>query len=85
MSKCHQCNRAEATLHIRLQEEDTAELLCWNCYNKRLAKKLGVSLKDTPVSVFIRDQEGELRHFNIEKKLHPMGIYIEAAENHPYG
>lgn len=85
MSKCHQCNHAEATIHIRAQEEDTAELLCWYCYNEILAKKLNVKLKDTPVSLSISDNEGELRHFNVEKELHPLGIRMEAAEDDECG
>lgn len=67
MSKCYQCKRTEATIHLRSQEEDAEELLCWNCYNEILAKELNTGLKEIPGSISIPDNEGKLRYFNVEK------------------
>ncbi|ANU10137.1 hypothetical protein A1A1_12227 [Planococcus antarcticus DSM 14505] len=74
MSKCQDCLQNEVFVHFG------EEKLCLNCYNGRMAKRFGVVATSYPEGVAIRDGLGEVHHFQLRKRLDPIGIFMEAEE-----
>ena len=74
MSKCQECQQNEVFVHFG------EGMLCLDCYNGRMAKQFGVAATSYPEGVAIRDGVGEVHHFQLRKRLDPIGIFMEAEE-----
>ncbi|MEC5423227.1 hypothetical protein QGM71_06890 [Virgibacillus sp. C22-A2] len=66
-------------------EDGQQEALCQDCYNEDLSVELGIPLEKQPKSFTVKDANGAVRHFTVEKTLFPMGISLEAVETIGYG
>ncbi|WP_088007152.1 DUF7713 domain-containing protein [Indiicoccus explosivorum] len=65
---------------VILTKETESEALCLRCYNGWMTEELGVEAESYPEKISIRDSEGTLRDFEVEKKLDPIGVIMEARE-----
>ena len=74
MSKCQECLQKEVFVHF------DEEKLCLDCYNGRMEKQFGVAATRYPEGVSIRDGLGEVHHFQLRKRLDPIGIFMSAKE-----
>ena len=74
VSKCQECQLNEVFVHFG------EETLCLECYNGRMEKQFGVAATSYPEGVAIRDGLGEVHHFQLRKRLDPIGIFMEAEE-----
>ena len=74
MSNCQECLQKEVFVHF------DEEKLCLDCYNGRMEKQFGVAATRYPEGVSIRDGLGEVHHFQLRKRLDPLGIFMEAEE-----
>ncbi|WP_243840642.1 DUF7686 domain-containing protein [Paenisporosarcina antarctica] len=72
MAECQLCGNTDA--YIRFG----TELLCLDCYNEKMFKKLGIKAKSYPEGVTIRDGEGKVHRLRLRKLLDPIGIIMEA-------
>lgn len=74
VSTCQDCQQNEVLVHFG------EEKLCLDCYNGRMEKLFGVAATSYPEGVAIRDGLGKVRHFQLRKRLDPIGIFMEAEE-----
>ena len=74
VSKCQDCQQNEVFVHFG------EETLCLDCYNGRMEKRFGGAATSYPEGVAIRDGHGEVHHFQLRKRLDPIGIFMEAEE-----
>ncbi|WP_017379308.1 DUF7713 domain-containing protein [Paenisporosarcina sp. TG-14] len=72
MYECQLCGNTDAYIHFG------TELLCLDCYNEKMFKKLGVKATSYPEGVTIRDGEGKVHRLRLRKRLDPIGIIMEA-------
>ncbi|WNS75183.1 hypothetical protein RRV45_20270 [Bacillus sp. DTU_2020_1000418_1_SI_GHA_SEK_038] len=83
MDKCERCGTNE--VKIILKDGATSKRLCNNCYNEIMSDELGVDLEQLIESFSLKDYQGVSRTFYVERRLHPVGLYLEAAEDIKYG
>ena len=83
MNKCEVCGSKEVKIHFNMSERSMK--LCSNCFNELMSEELEVELEPLIETFSLKDYQGVSRTFLVEKRLHPIGIYIEAAENIEYG
>jgi hypothetical protein len=83
MNKCEHCGSNEAKVNIKM--EAIGMHLCTNCYNELMSEELEVDLDQLVETFSLKDYQGISRTFNVERRLHPMGIYLEASENIEFG
>lgn len=83
MNLCEHCETTEAK--VRLTMETTTLHLCSNCYNELMAEELEVELEQLIESFSLKDYQGISRNFNVERRINPMGLYLEATENTQFG
>jgi hypothetical protein len=62
-----------------------AEHLCFSCYNKMMEAELGVKLETKMETFSLKDGAGNERHFSVNERLDPIGIFMEAVENKDNG
>ncbi|ANU17888.1 hypothetical protein BBI11_12975 [Planococcus maritimus] len=79
MTICQVCTQSES--YVRFGEE----YLCLDCYNEVMAKHLGVSATNYPEGVMIKDGQGGAHQFRLRKRLDPIGIIMDAEEEHDGG
>lgn len=84
MSKCEHCESKE-TKHVLSISKDNSLYLCSDCYNELMAEELGIDVEPMIDSFSLKDYQGTSRTFYVEKKLDPIGIFLEANENKEYG
>ncbi|MFZ7942517.1 DUF7686 domain-containing protein [Neobacillus sp. 19] len=83
MNWCERCERNEAKVHLKM--EATSMHLCTNCYNQLMAEELEVDLDQLLESFAMKDGQGVSRTFYVERRVNPIGIYLEAVENIEFG
>ena len=83
MNQCEHCESNE--VKVRINMEGTSVHLCTRCYNELMAEELEVVLEELSDTFALKDYQGASRIFNVEKRIHPNGIYLEAAENIEFG
>ncbi|MCQ6282690.1 hypothetical protein [Bacillus sp. EB600] len=83
MNKCEHCESNEAKVHFKI--EATSMHLCTNCYNALMSEELEVDLVRLVDNFSLKDYQGISRTFHVERRLHPMGIFLEASENIEFG
>ncbi|WP_139187732.1 DUF7686 domain-containing protein, partial [Bacillus tuaregi] len=83
MNKCEHCGSNEVKVH--LNGEDGSQLFCMECYNKFMAEELEIDLEPLIESFSLRDFQGNLRTFIVERRIDPIGIFLEAVENIEFG
>jgi hypothetical protein len=79
MAKCEQCDTRDVKVHFGSGDE--IEKLCSSCYNDMIAEDLGMELEPLIESFTLKDYEGVSRSFLVDRKVDPLGIFLEAAEN----
>jgi hypothetical protein len=79
MPKCEQCGTRDVKVHFGSGDE--TEKLCSSCYNDMIAENLGVELEPMIESFTLKDYEGVSRSFHVDRKVDPLGLFLEAAEN----
>lgn len=83
MNLCERCGSAEVKVHI--QGESVSKHLCMNCHNELMAEELEVHLEPLIDSFSLKDFQGVSRNFEVERRLHPIGICLEASETIEFG
>lgn len=83
MSRCEQCGFKE--VKIRLTAEENTIVLCLNCYNEQMAEELEVDMEQIAETFSLCDFQGISRTFFVEKRIDPIGIFMEAKENIAFG
>lgn len=83
LNTCDRCKNQEAT--ISLTSDSGCESLCMDCYNEMASNDLGVTLEKHPETISLQDDQGVSRHFKIEQRLLPIGLFLEAEETIRYG
>ncbi|WP_053360953.1 hypothetical protein [Bacillus sp. FJAT-27251] len=79
MSRCERCDSREANIHFDL--EGTSLYICHDCYSEIMAEEMDVQLEEVAQSFSVKDFQGVERTFHVERRIHPNGIYMEAAES----
>ncbi|QSS99763.1 hypothetical protein IMZ31_17120 [Pontibacillus sp. ALD_SL1] len=82
MILCDRCEYREATIVIT---SDRQKEFCGSCYNEMVSEEMGIKLEGIPEEVVARDYCDTKRTFNVQQRLYPNGIFLEAAENREYG
>lgn len=82
MIKCESCGINEAKIYLT---GETSGNMCKDCYNALMSKKLDVEVEQLIESFTIEDDEGTSRTFQVEMRIYPIGIYLEARENKDLG
>ncbi|WP_019415076.1 hypothetical protein [Paenisporosarcina sp. TG20] len=72
MAECQLCGNTDAYIHFG------TELLCLDCFNEKMVKKLGVRVTSYPEGVMIRDGQGKVHRLRLRKRLDPIGFIMEA-------
>ena len=85
MSLCERCELNKAKVRLDNSAEESSMYLCTDCYNEIMVEELEVNIEPLIESFSIKDHQGTSRTFHVERRLHPMGIYLEAAENVDFG
>lgn len=83
MNKCERCGSNEAK--VRYTIEAISMDLCMNCYNELMSEELEVDLEQLVETFSLKDYQGISRTFYVERRIYPMGIYLEASENIEFG
>jgi hypothetical protein len=83
MNICEQCGLKKAKIHLKML--DTTMTLCENCYNKLMSEELEVELDALRDSFSLKDYQGVSPTFLVERRVLPMGIFLEATENVEFG
>ncbi len=83
MNLCESCEAAEAK--IVLSMEPNSMHLCSNCYNELMAKELDLKLEQLPDTFSLKDHQGISRTFEVDRRIHPIGICLEAIETIEFG
>src|SRR4051794_25399459 len=83
MNKCEQCG--SANVKVILTNEASSMHLCMNCSNEQMSEELEVDLEQMIETFSFKDYQGISRTFYVERRLHPMGIFMEATENIEFG
>lgn len=80
---CESCNSADAKIVLSL--EPISMHLCTNCYNELMAKDLDLKLGQLPETFSLKDYQRITRIFHVERRIDPLGIYMEASELIEFG
>lgn len=83
MNQCERCESNNAKVCLKM--EAASMHLCMNCYNELMAEKLEVDLEPLVETFSLKDYQGIRRTFYVQRRIHPMGIFMEAAENKEFG
>lgn len=83
MNLCERCESAEVKVHIH--SESVSVHLCMNCHNELMAEELEVHLEPLIDSFSLKDFQGVSRQLVVERRLHPIGIWLEASEAIEFG
>lgn len=83
INKCDRCKKQEAT--ISLTPDSGYESLCMGCFNEMTSNDLELTLEKQPETISVQDHQGVSRHFKIEQRLLPIGLFLEAEETIRYG
>ncbi|MFS0774841.1 hypothetical protein ABC255_02215 [Neobacillus sp. 3P2-tot-E-2] len=83
MNKCERCGSNNTKVHLTM-DEGTMHL-CMDCYNQLLSEELEVDLEPLIESFSLKDYQGISRTFIVERRLDPLGIFLEAVENIDFG
>ena len=83
MNLCDQCESNAAK--VRFGNEPDSVDLCMDCYNQLMADELEVDPEPLIESFSLKDYQGTTRTFYVERRLDPIGIFLEAVENIEYG
>jgi hypothetical protein len=59
--------------------------LCANCYSEIMSKELEIDLEPLVEAFSLKDFQGISRTFYVERRLDPMGLFLEAVENIEFG
>jgi hypothetical protein len=79
MNSCEHCGSKEVKVHL----DDLK--LCMDCYNKIMSEELDVELVPLIDTFSLKDFNGTSRTFLVERRMHPVGFFLEAIENIEYG
>ncbi|WP_462410369.1 DUF7686 domain-containing protein [Neobacillus sp. Marseille-QA0830] len=83
MNLCERCELAEAKIVLGM--ESISMHLCSNCYNELMAEELDMKLEQLPDTFSWKDAQGMSRTFHVDRRIHPNGVYLEAAEANEFG
>jgi hypothetical protein len=83
MSICERCGCNEVKVHFKMDE--ITKHLCNDCYNELMSEELEVNIEPLIETFSLKDYQGISRTFNVERRLHTIGIYMEASENIEFG
>ncbi|MCR2823790.1 DUF7713 domain-containing protein [Lederbergia panacisoli] len=83
MNKCEKCGSDEAK--VRFTAGEDTSVLCLNCYNEQMAKELEVNVEQLAEAFTLNDFQGISRSFIVERRIDPMGIFMEAKERGTFG
>lgn len=83
MNLCERCRSADAKIVFSM--EPISMHLCTNCYNELMAKDLDVKLEQLPDTFSLKDYQRITRTFHVERRINPLGIYLEASETIEFG
>lgn len=83
MNTCERCGSSEVKIHFTMDEIRMD--ICNDCYNELMSEKFEVELEPLIETFSLSDYQGISRTFHIERRLHPIGIYLEASENIEFG
>jgi hypothetical protein len=83
MIKCEHCGSNNVKFHLSV--DDNSVHLCSNCYNKSMTEELNVALEPLVETFSLKDYQGISRTFYVERRIDPMGIFLEAVENIEFG
>ncbi|MBS4219006.1 hypothetical protein KHA96_11835 [Bacillus sp. FJAT-49711] len=83
MNKCEQCGSDDVRISITAGE--SMSVLCLNCYNEQMAKELEVEMEPLTETFTLNDFQGVSRTFIVERRIDPIGIFMEAKERGMFG
>ncbi|WP_174734356.1 DUF7686 domain-containing protein [Mesobacillus harenae] len=83
MNQCERCESKEANVHFSMEE--TSMFICNDCYNEIIEEEFEVNIEEIAKSFSIRDFQGVEHTFHVERRIHPNGIFMEAAESIEFG
>jgi predicted ribosome-associated RNA-binding protein Tma20 len=83
MNKCEHCGSYDARVSLAMEEKSMK--LCLTCYNEIMSEELEVDVEPLVDSFSLKDYEGVSHTFNVERRIVPTGIFIEAVENIEFG
>lgn len=79
---CDSCGKLLAAHEsVHLQDKKRPQLLCFRCFNKYAAKRMGIDCPEPEIEdITLSDRSGHVHRFTIRNQLVPSGILIEAFE-----
>jgi hypothetical protein len=83
MNKCERCGSTKVKVHLKMGEN--YKHLCANCYNEYMSEELDVDLEPLVETFSLKDYQGISRTFYVERRIDPVGIFLEAVENIDFG
>jgi hypothetical protein len=78
MNRCEHCGTEEAKIHLNSLEANMK--LCGNCYNILMSEELEVELAPLTDTFSLKDYQGTSRTFLVERRILPIGVFLEAIE-----
>lgn len=83
MNQCERCENNEAKVSLKM--DAISMHLCSKCYNQLMSEELEVDLEQIIETFSLKDYQGISRTFYVERRVDPMGIFLEAVENIEFG
>ncbi|MDQ1000387.1 isocitrate dehydrogenase kinase/phosphatase [Neobacillus niacini] len=79
MNKCERCGSNKVKVTLKMEEINID--LCTNCYDEFMSEEIEVDLEQLVETFSLKNYQGISRTFYVERRICPMGIYLEAVEN----